>query len=180
MNSKFYFVNENYDKVTDLIVAKHDLSLLFIDKVELSIPNPLNYETFEAPSSFRKRFYDSDALYLDSEIYEIFLNQNVSGLYVIPVKIKFSDDAIFSYYRVDSKIELDLIDKESTQYDEDGDIERLVLDKDKLERLKHISFFKIKGLDANQFMISQTLKNELERYHDDIIISSEEDYEVIW
>ncbi len=177
-----FFLNENYKKPTDLLVPKHDFTQVFIDYIELSVAKPLSYNTFESPSKYRKKLYDSDALYVDVDIFNALISLDIVGLYIVPVEVCFSDGEKFLYFRVDSKNEYELIDYSKSTYDEDGDLEVIVLDYKMLDKYesseKHL--FKLKGLEANQYLVSQEVKNVLSAFGDDIEFATEEDYQLLW
>lgn len=177
-----YFLNENYDKLTDLLVPEHDLAQLFISQTELSTARPLPYRSLEVPSMYRKKLYDGDGLFVDEEIYQILTNSGARGLYIVPVQIRFSDDITFNYYRIDTRQEFDLIDLAQSTVDEDGDLEEVVLDTTPLTQQAEGDFtlFRLNGLDAIQYMVSEGLRDKLVSFHDDIVLSTEQDYELLW
>ncbi|TOD60235.1 hypothetical protein CGJ60_22510, partial [Vibrio parahaemolyticus] len=169
-NPKLYFMNENYQKLTDLLIAKHDFSNAFIGYTELSVINPLQYETMNVGSKFRKSFYDSDALYIDEDIFNKISLLNIKNVYSTPVSVKFTDGVSFNYIRLDSKLEIDVVDKENSIYDEDGDLIKLSFDLEKIQKIKaqDLDFFKVSGLEAYQYVVSERVKNELVKHTNDI------------
>ncbi|EIE1274864.1 hypothetical protein RGL42_004638 [Vibrio parahaemolyticus] len=181
-NPKLYFMNENYQKLTDLLIAKHDFSNAFIGYTELSVINPLQYETMNVGSKFRKSFYDSDALYIDEDIFNKISLLNIKNVYSTPVSVKFTDGVSFNYIRLDSKLEIDVVDKENSIYDEDGDLIKLSFDLEKIQRIKaqDLDFFKVSGLEAYQYVVSERVKNELVKHTNDIEFKDEKEFEVLW
>ncbi len=178
---QLYFMNENYQVLTDLLIAKHDFNNAFIDYTELSVINPLQYETMNVGSKFRKSFYDSDALYIDEGIFNKISLLNIKNVYSVPVSIKFTDGVSFNYIRLDSKLEIDVIDKENSIYDEDGDLIKLSFDLEKFRnKISRFRLFKVSGLEAYQYVVSERVKNELVKHTNDIEFKDDKEFEVLW
>ena len=179
---KLFFLNENYQKLTDLLISKHRFDNLFIDYIELSLATPLEYKTMSVDSKIRKKFYDSDALYVDEEVYLSVFSSGISGLYLVPVDLKFSDGISFKYYRVDTRYQLDVICENKSIFDEDGDIEKIYFDYEKINKIgkNKLNFFKISGLDAYQYVVSDKVKEKLLPFSDDVQLKDEDEYEVLW
>ncbi|NOH52966.1 hypothetical protein F0266_08475 [Vibrio coralliilyticus] len=179
---ELYFMNENYQKVTDLLVPKHNFNNLFLNYIELSVEKPLKYETMTLSSQFRKTFYDSDAIYVSEEVYQQVFSSNISNIYCVPVNIKFADGKSFSYYRIDSKLELDIIDMDNSVTDEDGDLSRVIFDTKKVSNIdpKNLDFFKLSGLDAFQFVVSKRVKENLVKYSNDIDFKIDKEFDLLW
>lgn len=179
---ELYFLNENYNKASDLFKPVHDFCELFIDRTEITCASPLNYLAMETPSIYRKSFYDNDGLLVEQHIYDIFSKHVTQGLYVVPIRIKFIDNIEIDYYRLDTRLEYDLIDYNSSEVDEDGDLESIYLNQEKLNNipLQQLAFFRLKGLGAEQYLVNQAIQDELSQYSDEVILATEVDYELLW
>lgn len=184
---KIYFLNENYELFPELFHETDDIGYLLSKGVHLSLEKPLNYRSLEYPSYLSKDFYDLEALIVSPEIAEKFEEKIINGLHLTPINIIFSDNISKPYYRLDTSIEHDFIDYDSSNIidgnEEEGFIfSKIEFDKDKFEKVsKPIDryFFKIKGLQSIQYMINEEMRIELCNIGTSALISDEKSFKGI-
>lgn len=191
MIKQLYFINEDYDWMPDLLIEEDGMGPTLSRGVHLTVDRPIRYKTSELPVSCAKSFYDLDGLMVSPAIAQAFQEVDPKGLHIVPVEIQFTDNVLLPYYRLDSLIEHDLIDMEASiiesgdpEYDdpEDGySFEKIILSEKSIENLpqEELHFFRLKGLELIQYMISSTLKEKLDKIPHHILITDESTYEGI-
>lgn len=183
MNSDLYFINENYNYRPELFVEQDGVGHLLSQGVILSLDRPLQYKSLEYPSYMKKDFYDLEALIVSSDIADVFQAKDPKGMHLTPIDIEFSDGVSLRYFRLDTFIELDLIDYDNSVII-DGDMEdgfqfeTIKFDKFKLEamNIEELAFFKLKGLETIQYVINRSFKDSLEAINTSAIIVDSNNY----
>lgn len=186
MKTQLHFINEDYDWMPDLLIEEDDMGPTLVDGTHLSVDRPIRYKTSELPVSCAKSFYDLDGLIVNPAIAEAFQKVDPKGLHITPIELQFTDNVSLPYYRLDSEIEHNLIDMNASII-EDGDaeygycFEKIVLSEDVIQKIpqEELHFFRIKGLELIQYMVSETLKEKLEQIPHHILITDETTYEGI-
>lgn len=183
MNNLLYFLNENYDWMPEIFSLEDDLGPEISQGLHFSVDRPLSYQAQDLPSSCAKSFYDLDGLIVSQNIAEIFESLNDIRIKIIPITILFKDMISLPYYRVDTTLEVDVIDYSlSTIIDgnlNDGyEFEKIVLSKDKIleNSTDNLKFFRLKGIDEIQYMISSDIKAMFDDIYHHAIISDETCY----
>ena len=186
MKQKIYFINEDYDWMSDLLIEEDRMGAVLVQGIHISVDRPIRYKSRTLPVSCAKSFYDLDGLIVNPAIADVFQRVDPKGLHIVPVEIQFTDNVSLPYYRLDSQIEHNLIDFEFSVI-EDGDeedgysFEKLIFSEKIIGSLpqEELHFFRLKGLELIQYMISDTLKEKLDQISHHIIITDEATYKGI-